>query len=332
MPMPTFSSIWTQLRPTEPEFTEKDLPNLAGKIYIVTGGNSGIGKELARMLYSKNGTIYVGARSEEKAKRAIDDIRRAEPSSTGALVFLHLDLADLRSIKTSVESFTLRENRLDVLFNNAGIQAPGGGAEPAQTAQGYETHLGVNTIGTFLLTRLLTPTLAATACSAQPDAVRVVWVSSSAAEFFGEKSVGLPLDNLDYQSSRSALQRYGLSKAGNWLHGVEFARRHRADGIVSIPLNPGNINSNLYRDQNLITKLMVAGVTYSPTYGAYTELFAGLSPQVTIEKTGSWVGPFGRFMPIRSDLMEATKPQEEGGNGHARKLWDWTEDQVGKYM
>ncbi|KAJ3505912.1 hypothetical protein NM208_g16140 [Fusarium decemcellulare] len=135
MPMPTFSSIWTQLRPTEPEFTEKDLPNLAGKpttsfigqIYIVTGGNSGIGKELARMLYSRNGTIYVGARSEEKAKRAIDDIRRAEPSSTGALVFLHLDLADLRSIKNSVESFTLRENRLDVLFNNAGIQAPGGG-------------------------------------------------------------------------------------------------------------------------------------------------------------------------------------------------------------
>ncbi|KAK1702557.1 putative estradiol 17 beta-dehydrogenase [Colletotrichum acutatum] len=332
MPMPTFSSIWTQLRPPEPDFTEKNLPDLAGKVYIITGGNTGIGKELARMLYSKNGTIYVGARSEEKAERAIDDIRRAEPNSTGALVFLHVDLADLRTIKSSVESFTSRENRLDVLFNNAGIQAPGGGAEPAQTTQGYEIHLGVNTIGTFLLTRLLTPTLVATVRSAQTDAVRVVWVSSSAAEFFGEKSVGLPVDDLDYHNSRPALHRYGLSKAGNWLHGAEFARRHCADGIVSIPLNPGNVNSDLYRDQNFIMRRIVASFTHSPVYGAYTELFAGLSPQVTMEKTGSWVGPFGRFMPIRSDLMDATKAQAEGGNGHVRKVWDWTEDQVSKYM
>ncbi|KAG5745014.1 hypothetical protein H9Q69_009310 [Fusarium xylarioides] len=286
--MPSLSSIWTQLRPPEPGFTERDLPSLAGKVYIVTGGNTGIGKELARMLYSKNGTIYLGARSKEKAKGAIDDIKQAEPNSTGALVFFHLDLADLRTIKTSVASFTSRESRLDVLFNNAGIQSLGSGAELAQTVQGYEIHLGVNTIGTFLLTELLTPTLIATVGTAQPDAVRVVWVSSSAAEFFGEKSVGLPLDNLDYHISRPALYRYGLSKAGNWLHGVEFAHRRRAAGIISISVNPGNINSDLYREHNLITKLIVAGIAYSPTYGAYTELFAGLSPQVTIEKTGNW--------------------------------------------
>ena len=66
--------------------------------------------------------------------------------------------------------------------------------------------------------------------------------------------------------------------------------------------------------------------------GAYTELFAGLSPDVTMEKSGGWIVPWGRFMKIRKDLYEATKTQEEGGSGIAKAFWEWTEDQVKSYL
>lgn len=82
--------------------------------------------------------------------------------------------------------------------------------------------------------------------------------------------------------------RYSLSKAGNWLHGVEFAQRHRPEGVVSIPLNPGNLASDLYRYHGLIVRLIIGLITYPLINGAYAELFAGLSPQVTMDKTGEW--------------------------------------------
>jgi retinol dehydrogenase-12 len=118
---PSLASTWTQIRPPKPQFTEKNLPDLKGKVYIITESNTGIGKELVRMLYSKNAKVYVFARSEEKAIKAIEDIKRAEPASTGTLVFSHLDLSDLTRIKASAERFLAAETKLHVLFNNAGF-------------------------------------------------------------------------------------------------------------------------------------------------------------------------------------------------------------------
>lgn len=139
-----------------------------------------------------------------------------------------------------------------------------------------------------MFTKLLTPTLVTTAKSEPPNTVRVVWVSSSATEFFAHKSLGVLLDNLDYHIDKSPHYKYGISKTGNYLHGVEFAKRYRADGVISIPLNPGNLSSELYRKQGAMFRLMVKLIAYPPVFGAYTELFAGLSPKVTIDKSGSW--------------------------------------------
>ncbi|KAI5859446.1 putative short-chain dehydrogenase [Durotheca rogersii] len=325
----SLSSTLTQIFPPKPGFLETNLPNLGGKVYLVTGSNTGVGKELARMLYSRNAKVWIAARSQDKAYKAMEDIRKACPASKGDLAFLRLDLADLTKIKASADQFLAAETKLDVLFNNAGVQNPLPG--PSKTPQGYEYHLGVNTIGTFMLTKLLTPLLVATARS-DAGTSRVVWVSSSGTEFVGEKSVGIDMSNLDYHIDKPYLVKYGLSKAGNWLHGVEFARRYRADGVISIPLNPGNLASDLYRDQGGLFKLFVKLITYPSVNGAYTLLYAGLSPDITIEKTGSWVVPFGRILPIRQDLVAATKTVEEGGNGTAEKFWDWTEDQIKPYM
>jgi retinol dehydrogenase-12 len=201
------------------------------------------------------------------------------------LVFLRLDLSDLTTIKASVQEFLSKENKLHVLFNNAGVMAPQG----SKTAQGYELQLGTNNIGTFMFTKLLTPILVATAKTETPSTVRVVWVSSSGADLASPRPGGVPMDNLDYHKDAPAIIKYAISKAGNYLQATEFAKRYEADGVVSIPLNPGNLNSELYRNQGSVTSFIIKrSILYPPIFGAYTELFAGLSPQVTIKKTGSW--------------------------------------------
>ena len=250
-----------------------------------------MGKQIARILYSKNAKVYIAARSESKADQAISDIEKASPHSKGSLIFLHLDLGDLSTIKASSDAFTSRESKLHVLFNNAGVQALNPDA-PNKTAQGHEIHLGVNVIGTFLFTKLLIPTLVATAKTEPPSSVRVVWVSSLGTEMVGEEHYGLSLDYLKYWPALKPLERYGISKAGNWLHGVEFAKRYQADGVVSIPCNLGHLCSDLYRDGGTIFKAVLNTlVTYPPVNGAYTELFAGISPAISMKQTGYWGEP-----------------------------------------
>ena len=283
-----WSSFLTQMFPPRPAFTERNVPDLKGKVYIVTGSNTGVGKEVAQILYSKNAKVYVAARSEDKANRAIADIQKAWPQSQGSLTFIHLDLADLSTVKPAVERFIARENKLHVLFNNAAVQALGNDGS-VKTAQGYEYHFGVNILGPFLFTKLLTPTLVATAKTEPAGTVRVVWVCSLGTEVTGEKSHGITLDYLNYWPSLSPLERYGVTKAGNWLHCVEFAKRYQANGVASIPCNPGHLRSDLYRDGGRIFKAVLnALVLYPPIYGAYTETFSGLSPTITMKDTGNW--------------------------------------------
>lgn len=101
------------------------------------------------------------------------------------------------------------------------------------TKQNYELQLGVNNLGPFLFTKLLTPILIETAKTAVKDSVRVVWVASSAAERFSPVG-GVELDNLDYKEEKGVWHKYATSKAGNILHGKEFARRHADTGVLSL--------------------------------------------------------------------------------------------------
>ena len=195
----------------------------------MTGASSGIGSALAEILYLHNAKVYVAARSEEKAVTAISQIKSRVPESKGSLVSLHLDLNDLSTIKSSAESFLRDNDRLDVLWNNAGVMIPPHGSK---TKQGYELQLGTNNIAPFLFTKLLYPILAKTAKTAPADSVRVVWVSSNGAEIFSPKG-GVDLDNMDLKVDKPAWVKYGTSKAGNILHASEFAKR-QSDGIISL--------------------------------------------------------------------------------------------------
>ncbi|EJT72926.1 hypothetical protein GGTG_09777 [Gaeumannomyces tritici R3-111a-1] len=319
--------------PPKPDFTESHVGNLTGKVYIVTGSNTGVGFELAKILYGAGGTVYVAGRSDEKCKAAVGAIEAAHPASAGRAAFLRLDLADLRAVKAAAAEFLAAEARLDVLFNNAGVMMP---PTDRKTAQGLDLQLGTNCVGHFLLTKLLTPVLAATAASpsAKAGSVRVVWVSSSTAELMSPRPGGLDVENLDYKKKNERTEvRYGISKAGNYLHAVEFASRLRRQGVVSVPLNPGNLETELTRHLgSVVTKVLNRTLHHPPVYGAYTELWAGLSPEVGLEQSGQWVAPWGRFETIRDDIAQATKHVEEGGTGIGLKFWEWTEEQVKPYL
>lgn len=124
-------AFWSQLLPPAPTFTEEHIPSLDGKVFIVTGGNAGIGLELVKMLYSKGGcTIYIASRSGSRIDAAIQEIKTATlaPKSTPAtLKSLVVDFGDLTTIAKASSEFLAKESRLDVLWNNAGIaQAPPG--------------------------------------------------------------------------------------------------------------------------------------------------------------------------------------------------------------
>ncbi|KAH7333416.1 short-chain dehydrogenase [Rhexocercosporidium sp. MPI-PUGE-AT-0058] len=304
--------------PPKPTLTEKTLPDQSGKVFIVTGGASGLGFELVNILYARNGKVYLAGRSKTKALAAIKAIETKHPGSTGGqLIFLHLDLNDLSTIRKSADEFLVRENRLDVLFNNAGVMVPPQGSK---TVQGYELQLGTNNLAPFLFTSLLTPLLASTAKTARKDSVRVVWVSSSAVITAPKPAVDF--DNMDYHREEGLWTKYSRSKAGLVIYAAEMARRTSGKGIISVSLDPGFFKTNLQRSTPTIERIFFGWLSSSPVNGACTELFAGLDQTVTEAHNGGWIAPYGRLVPARKDLVDP----EIG-----REYWEWSEEQVKPY-
>ncbi|KAL8314444.1 hypothetical protein RB593_008190 [Gaeumannomyces tritici] len=277
--------------PPKPVLTESNLPDQEGKVFIVTGSSGGIGKAVAAMLYGKNSVVYMAARSKAKCEAAIDEIRRKYPSSTGRLEFLHLDLADLSTIKASAETFLARESRLDVLWNNAGVMASPAGSK---TVQGYDLQLGTNNLGPFLFTKLLYPLLVSTAAAAvagseHASSTRVVWVSSNGAQ--SAPTPPVDFGNIDYSiRDETPFNKYFRSKAGNIFHARELARRSKeaSDGVISVVMEPGLIKSDIGRNVSTAIHVISAPFQGSVEDGASTELFAGLHESITEEHNGAW--------------------------------------------
>jgi NAD(P)-dependent dehydrogenase (short-subunit alcohol dehydrogenase family) len=127
--MPTFSNFSATF-PPPPTFTDKNLPSISGKVYIVTGAASGVGFELAKILYSTGGTVYIAARSTSRCQGAIEKIKKqVKGGNRGALKSMVVDLADLATVKPAAQEFLEREKRLDVLFHNAGVMTPPAGSK-----------------------------------------------------------------------------------------------------------------------------------------------------------------------------------------------------------
>ncbi|KAI0134295.1 short-chain dehydrogenase [Xylariales sp. AK1849] len=322
-------SLMNQLFPPRPIFTEAKLPDQAGKVFIVTGGAAGVGIEVAKALYGKNGTVYIATRSSEKMERAVEHIRKTRPDSKGRLQPLVVDFADLTSIKPAVDKFLAKERRLDVLFNNAAVMTPPAGSK---TAQGLDLEMGTNTVGAFLLTRLLEHVLCATAQMSPHGSVRTVWVSSFIG--LGTSPGGVAWDETSKQPAilaKDARMNYMQSKVANIFLAHEYAKRLGDKGVLSTSLHPGLMKTELQRHSPALRGFVMGVIFKGPEYGACTELFAGLSQDITAERNGSFIIPWGRFGPIPDEVATGMKTEHEGGTGLSQRLWEWCEAVTAPY-
>ena len=215
----------------KPTLTERNLPDQAGKVFIVTGANTGIGKDLSQILYSKNATVYAASRDVSKCEKAVSDIREAHKESEGRIEILKLDLADLSAIKASAEEFLSKEKRLDVLWNNAGVLLPPHGSK---TPTGHELQMGTNCIGHYALTELLKPILQQTAATAPPNSVRVTWAGSIAIDGYSPKGGVRFNEDGGVIVESNPTSNYSVSKVGNLFLAQQFAKEVEGKGIVSV--------------------------------------------------------------------------------------------------
>jgi len=211
--------------------------------------------EVTKILYPNNATDYIATRSPEKMKRAVAEVKKASPTSHGRLETLLLDLSDLTKIKSAAQDFLSKEERLDVLFNNAGVMNT---PTTATTAQGHELQMGTNCLGPCLFTRLLEPVLIRTARSSEPGSVRTVYVSSMIS--FGTPKGGIRWDGNAGKPRvlGSPMDNYMGSKVGGVFLARDAARRLGKDGVVAVSLHPGLMKTELQRNMNPVAGVVMA--------------------------------------------------------------------------
>ncbi|KAJ6442167.1 short-chain dehydrogenase [Purpureocillium lavendulum] len=321
-------NTYSQFFPPAPQLTEANLPSQEGKVFVVTGGYSGIGLALSRMLYRAGGSVYVAGRNETKALEAISQMKVDAPGSSGKLTFLKVALDDLPSVKVAAQQFMDTESRLDVLFNNAGVSSPPKGSV---SAQGFELQMATNCLGPYLFTQLLVPLLLTTAKTAPPATVRVVFTSSITTDH-GAPTGGA--SSLAAMTTPSSFQQnnYTHSKTGNWFLASELARQVGPQGVLSVAHNPGNLKTPLQRHFPPVLRYVIAPLLYEPRFGAYTELWAGLSRDLVMEDGGKHIEPWGRLHPNpRPDLLLAMKSKDEGGTGLAAEFAEWCDRMTAEF-
>lgn len=207
--------------------------DLTGKTVVITGANSGIGKETAIVLARLGASVTMVARNPVRAEEAVAEIRRR--SGSDQVRVEQADLSNLDSVRAGAEALLANLDEIHVLVNNAGVIAD----ERRETAQGFEEMFGVNHLGHFLLTDLLTERLVASAPA------RVVIVSSVAHRFAPR---GLRFDDLQSARRFAMFPAYGRSKLANAMHALELARRLDGTGVTVNCLHPGTISSGFGGD------------------------------------------------------------------------------------
>ena len=240
------------------------------RTFLVTGGNTGIGRATATALAAAGGRVYITSRSAEAGAAAVDAITSAAGSQTVWL--LPLDLASLASVRDCAAAFLARDEPLHVLVNNAGV-----GGQRGKTAEGFELHFGVNHLGHFALTMLLLDRLKASGSGAGQGA-RVVTVSSDA--HYG--APGIDFDAVRRSTPSFTGQReYAVSKLCNVLFTQELARR--AGDVSSYALHPGVVASDIWRRVPWPARAIIKRRMLTVEQGAVTSLYCATSPAVAAE-------------------------------------------------
>ncbi|MET9952029.1 oxidoreductase [Streptomyces sp. NPDC006339] len=295
------------------------IPDLTGRVFVVTGANSGLGLATTRELARHGGHVVLAVRDERKGRDAAHGIAREVPGAR--LDVRRLDLADLDSVRDFAGKLRADHEHVDVLVNNAGVMAP----PRTLSAQGHELQFAVNHLGHFALTGLLLDRLAA-----GRDA-RIVTVSS-----LQHRKGRIDLDALeDGDSVRryAPMGAYNRSKLANAVFGHQLHQRLTAAGspVRSLLAHPGYTATNLQNDTPVALVRLVFGrvlgplLAQAPQTGALPQLYAATAPDA---EGGAFIGPDGRGelrgAPTRVALAPAAADPETG-----RRLWELSETLTG---
>ncbi|KAJ7506031.1 NAD-P-binding protein [Mycena galericulata] len=309
--MGTTLSLLGQFYPPKPKWWQKDIPDLTGKVMLVTGGKAGIGKETVKALLQHNAKVYLAARGREETEKVIDELKRATGQTA---IFLELDLASLAHVRRAAEEFLHKEKELHVLFNNAGVMWP---KLKLLTKDGYDTSLLPARSGTHLFTKLLLPALFAGAESSTDGKARIITTSSSVAylenDIHWDTFVPGPA-----RTKYGSTKLYYQSKLAQVVWARELAKRYGDNGIISISLNPGNLRTEIQRHQSALAAFFFVRIAKSmlhpvDPYGPLTQLYAGTSPNVLHSENGAFLIPCTLKAGVGRKLWEYV---EKGVEGH----------------
>lgn len=280
---------------------------MGGRTVLITGGNTGLGKETAVALATAGAQVVITSRNPEKGAAALAEIR--ERSGRDDVEVMALDLARLDSVRALAAEVAGRFDRLDVLVNNAGLML----GSRQETVDGNEMTFQVNVLGPFLLTALLHDRLRA------GDRARVVNLASMAHK--GAR--GIDFDDLQSERRYRSFSVYGRSKLADILWTRELARRWDADGITANAVHPGFVYSDFARDGDMgrfVGSLypLLKPFAMSPAQGARTQVYVASAPELDGVTGGYW-----------AKSAPATPSAAARDDAAAARLWDVCEQLVG---
>jgi NAD(P)-dependent dehydrogenase (short-subunit alcohol dehydrogenase family) len=291
------------------KWTERDIPDLQGRVAVVTGANTGLGFETARALAEHGAAVVLAVRDVAKGKQAAARM-------TGDVTVQELDLTSLESIRATTTELHGNHSRIDLLINNAGVMYP-----PKHTTRdGFELQFGTNHLGHFAFTGLLLDLLLPV-----PDS-RVVTVSSVAHAV----RAAIHFDDLQWERSYSRIAAYGQSKLANLMFTYELQRRLMRHGTtIAVAAHPGLANTDLMRNSpaamRVISPVIAPLMSQKPDMGALPTLRAATDPAVL---GGQYYGPDGMGGYRGHPQVVASSPESYEVTIQQR-LWAVSEDLTG---
>ena len=302
------------------------VPDLTGKLAVVTGSNSGLGLGLATRLAAAGADVVMAIRNHTKGEAAVEQIRATVPDAK--LTIKTLDLSSLASVAALGDELNAEGRPIDILINNAGVMQP---PERDTTSDGFELQFGANHLGHFALTGHVLPLLRAAAGS------RVVSLSSIAA-----RTGRMHFDDLQFEKSYAPTQAYGQSKLSNLIFARELARRSREGGwgVTSTAAHPGLTKTNLQisgpshgrAKPSAMARFYKFSWRFMPFMwqeideGILPALYAATSPQA---QNGAFYGPRGFMGLAGGGVIEANPPRHAKNDADGRRLWEVSERLTG---
>jgi len=300
-------------------WTVRDIPDQAGKVAIVTGGNTGLGFQTARHLAAAGAQVILAVRDERKGEDAVSRILAAYPAAKMAV--RQLDLASLESVTAFATRLLAEHERLDLLINNAGVASP---RERLTTRDGFELQFGVNFLGHYALTVHVLPMLRHTPAS------RVINLSSIMHRY-GR----IDFDDLMSERNYSPVRSYNQSRLATLIFARELARRSKRNGwqVLSVAAHPGVARTELTKSRpgqsalrfNVVVDALSPLFAGTAESGAMPTLLAATSPSVL---SGEYYGPTG-WGEIKGPPGPATSTADATDPEIAERLWSCAEKYTG---